>query len=354
MDSVSSISEFICISCWTSFEGESSEGEVVCPHCGYKQPSSNDYLASAESTEGSDQNQSPPAASLEPNVEVAPADTETQAKSDEATESEPDATTDEWSDSSASDANRPPGLEPISFDELDELETLLSSDDHDVPDTGNEPESSTPTEEADAADTTDDTESEENTEDACETTEVTTWRFKSDYGLTYSFFAVEGLLKWAEALGEQSQALVTNDGIVWKPFADFKKQVESQGDAGAAFQNTQVKVQEPAEAASPVETGQANRDGGATRPQRQTGPRRKGPAPRRKPSSAGARNTKGGSRVGQSKAGSRRGAAKGGGKTAAASGTAKAGFLVFGILLGGSAVYFGMYLLGFYDLVFKF
>ena len=333
---------------------------MVCPHCGYKQPSSNDYLAQTESVEetdgenSSEESHPPDVSPPETEVEI-PA--ENQPTEEEQPANAPSAPAENSTEPSTSDVNRPPGLEPISFDELDELETLLSSDDHDIPEAPAEPDTATDepgdAEPADAAADDATPPVEDGAEDASAGNGSTIWRFKSDYGLTYSFFAVEGLIRWAEALGEQSQALVTNDGVVWKPFVDFKKQVDSAGDAGAAFQNTEMNLQAPAEAASPVDTGQINREGPAARPKRPSGARRKGPAPRRKSSSAGSRNTRGGSRVGQSKPSSRRGAAKGGDK-AAASSTAKIGYLVFGLLLGGSAVYFGMYVLGFYDLVFKF
>ena len=31
-------SEYICISCWTSFSGTAGSGDITCPHCGYVQP----------------------------------------------------------------------------------------------------------------------------------------------------------------------------------------------------------------------------------------------------------------------------------------------------------------------------
>ncbi|MEC8023510.1 MAG: hypothetical protein VX223_06210 [Myxococcota bacterium] len=364
---MSESSEYICISCWTPFEGVPDEKrELTCPHCGFVQPAGND---------------SSEAYSTDNNVgDMTMQDVRAP-----------------WLDSKTGD-------EPIAFDNLEQLEQLLGNSGQSAPTVKPADSVSTPSEQsiepaipAPITSAPDDpvaetTETPQPPALEAITTEggPTIWRMKSDSGMTYSFFSLTSLVRWADGLAPQEKAALTSDGVIWKRLRDFRSELEKNDDPTAAFEAAPVP-----KSATPTVAATASTTGKAARPSKGKGSTTQS---RRRPTrtasattSAGVPNATGertraagisgvssemeelmkaasasedGGRTStqqmtrrssstSSSRGSTKGAASSRRKSATSAGS-KAALFGFGALLGGFSVYFGMYLLGFYDLVFAF
>ena len=266
-----------------------------------------------------------------------------------------------------------PGLEPISFDDLDELEQLLSSDEPSEPSGAPPPPVIVPPEPAEPESESTETEAEP-APAAPDAPANTIWRLKSSSGLTYSFYAVSSLLRWADGLGQQKGVLISSDGVTWKDFAKFRAALgpDGDGDPHAAFQGTVTArpAQAPAPKRSPSTTQTGTRESiaksrrstagarsaSAVRGQSKlstTGERKRSPSVmsvtgerKSDPAASRAQNRGGGPRQKRTSSYQLRSAD-------AAPSNPWPGRLVFmglGVAIGGASVYFGMYLLGFYEL----
>jgi len=276
-------------------------------------------------------------------------------------------------ESAHTENSRPAGLEPISFDDLDELEQLLSDDDSDVSsgdlDATFDPDddSSGLLDEMDGGldellgnnDAPDPSSEEIHSDDGNDSADKpandsspTIWRVKSDRGLTYSFFSIDSLKRWFSALGEQQNALVTVDNVEWKAFGDFEKQLADNEDARSAFKNTQAREQDSAEPAAPIEFSPKTQSGTHTSPRKSRGHtvERSRPTGTGRGKTGEAHQSRSGRRTGSgSRAGVRR---KGQEPAPAPTWSGQIAFMALGLVVGGAGVYFGMYLLGFYELTF--
>jgi hypothetical protein len=355
-----SAEEYICLSCWTSFTAASSDAaEVTCPHCGHVQPARNDY------TDGANEGSEEPV----PNEQEAPA-----IEAATTPESAANAMDD------PSETSRPVGLEPISFDELEELEQLLSDDESDLSSGDLSDLSSGDLEESfeeddeysGLGDLDNDLEqllnngvldrltaptqpsrrtADDSPEDGSEEASQAVWRVKSDAGLTYSFYCVDSLKRWFEALGEQRNAMVTADGVQWKAFADFQKKLEEHDDAQSAFESTQTQHRESAEPEAPIGANPKAHTG----QQQVTRNRHTKAIDRNHPSASGSRqNRNGGTRAnkGGRSASRNRSRTRGRDPETKPNWSINVAFMALGLVVGGTVVYFGMYLLGFYELAF--
>jgi DNA-directed RNA polymerase subunit RPC12/RpoP len=354
-----SAEEYICLSCWTSFTAAgqletyaaSDAAEVTCPHCGHVQPARNDYRDGAN--EGSEE----PAA----NEQDAPA-----AEAATVLESAASAMDD------PSETSRPAGLEPISFDELEELEQLLSNDESDLSSGDLEESFEQDDDHSGLGDLDNDLEqllnngvldritaptqpnnrtADDSPEDGSEEAPQAIWRVKSDAGLTYSFYCVDSLERWFEALGEQRNAMVTVDGVQWKAFADFQKKLQEHDDAQSAFESTQTQHREFAEPEAPIGTILKTHTG----QQQVTRNRHTKAIDRNRPSASGSRqNRNGGTRAnkGGRSASRSKSRTRGRAPETKPNWSINVAFMALGLVVGGAVVYFGMYLLGFYELAF--
>jgi hypothetical protein len=197
------------------------------------------------------------------------------------------------------------------------------------------------------------------------------WRVKSDSGLTYCFFSAEKLIKWVDGLSPQKNAMVSVDGLNWKSYGDFKAKYAGETEAMAALEA--ASEGKPAAQAAPVGGSGPSVAGPSTIAKRDpkapartaTGLQavtrapapatRAGPRPA-KPQTTGERRalsvTDERPRPSDSTVAPRR--ANDAPSPASAGWGARLGFMAAGMLVGGAGVYFGMYLLGFYDLSFSF
>ncbi len=201
--------------------------------------------------------------------------------------------------------------------------------------------------------------------------EARIWRIKSDSGLTYCFFSAEKLIGWVDGLSPQKHAMVSVDGLNWKSYGDFKTKYAGETEAMAALEAASegkpATQSAPAGGSGPSVAALstiAKRDPKATArtaPGLQAVTRVAAPTTRAgvrpaKPQTTGERRalsvTDERARPSDSTTVPRRA----GEATAHAAGGwgARIGFMAAGMLVGGSGVYFGMYLLGFYDLSFSF
>lgn len=367
-NAVSEPSEYICISCWTPFKAvPDAKGEITCPHCGFAQP--------AGSETGSGPTASGDGADMTMQDMRAP-----------------------WLDKSGAD-------DPIAFDNLEQLEQLLGNSGQSAPvvtstkkETPPEPpqapvqeEEEAPTLEADFEPVaTEAILSSANTSESAlqaitSESGPTIWRLKSDAGMTYSFFSLTSLVRWADGLAPQDKAALTSDGVVWKHLGDFRSELEKNENPTAAFEAAPVPQSATPAPAKATTTGTSQRP---TKPQ--SGQTRRRPARTASVSSrsghptvtterkrttgmtsvspemeelmkAASESEDGGrSAVSQS---SRRAtsAVRTSGKHKAVATSKKSAtsgsqvaFFGLGAILGAAGVYFGMYLAGFYDLVFSF
>ena len=352
------MTEYICVSCWTSFEiATSIEGDVLCPHCGFEQPAVDEYLAE-------DGTAPPPMAT--------PVDEDSKA-SQEAESNETEATTEDSpteNPESADADSEEIGLEPISFDDLDELETDSADSSQE---TKNKPDKSTQdSQEKDAVQEPGETTEESGTEPQSSTpAPPIAWQFKGIHGMTYRFLDVNALVKWTGKLNDISSCLVSRDGTSWKMLKPFLQQIEEGSDPMAAFEQT-AALASVAPAAPAPEGGDGakpSRNQSMTRQRRTATSGTSG-----KSSGSGNRKSRSGGhtrrmeRPRTSHGGARRTATSMTRTRTSTTGTMRAPrgseaagipdwksrllYLSAGLVTGGVIVYFGMYFMGFYDLVF--
>ena len=293
-----------------------------------------------------------------------------------------------WADDGDASAKKP-GLEPISFDDLEELEQLLSGDEPlpqpaappTAPAAPPPPPPAAPSNEGAVVGSDPDPGPEAPEEGS---RSRTIWRLKSASGLTYSFYDTVALARWAGGLQKPEALLVSIDGITWKAYGKFKAQIGNGGDAVEAFRGlaSAAPPQAPAAAAKKASiTGQAKREASApaaaarrstsnlrkasvtkSRTKTQTSELRRAPSALSLAAEAAAaaedkRTSGGGPRKrSSSRSGITRTTAsfnvrqEGGGNPW----PGRLAFMGLGLMIGGASVYFGMYLLGFYDLSFNF
>ena len=199
--------EYICISCWTSFEGTADgRGLVTCPHCAFVQPVGDEPDATIQS---------------------APPDGLMMRASGSATRSaEPPRTTGRQAvPPSASQA-----LEPLSIESLESLSepsppaAPVVSERHS--DATARSGATPPPSRSDSVPLTTDAPPSDGPE-----VEAPVWRVKSDSGLTYCFFSAERLIRWVDGLGPQKHAMVSVDGVNWKAYSDFHGKFEGDVEA---------------------------------------------------------------------------------------------------------------------------
>lgn len=362
---MSSVGEYICISCWTSFIGAPNpKGELTCPHCSYAQPAADDYL-----TQGGEDASASTAPTSDPQIEPAALDMTLQ-----------DVKMPWAGDTQARAEGQPSELEPISFDDLEELEDLLGG--------GAESEAAPPAPDAGSPPSTPDADDDPAQEAEPGPGDVI-WQIKSESGLTYSFFSADSMISWAKGLSAQKNLLISIDGIAWKPLAPFQSAYVEGGDALGAFRGTaahrpaRTAAPQPAPqktinaAAKPTRSTRApsqaiRRTGNLSRVTTRPNPTgqhgapdplaaamnaavaAEGGAPARSNTSTGQRRrpTRTSSTVPRSQTGNSQ--AQRGQVVESNSWPGRLAFLGVGILVGGTGVYFGLYLLGFYNLTFAF
>lgn len=197
------------------------------------------------------------------------------------------------------------------------------------------------------------------------------WRVKSDSGLTYCFFSAEKLIRWVDGLSPQKHAMVSVDGLNWKSYGDFKAKYAGETEAMAALEAASegkpAAQPAPAGGSGPSVAGPstiAKRDPkapartatGLQAVTRAPAPTTRAGARPTKPQTTGERRaisvTDERPRPSDSTVAPRR--ASEGAAPASAGWGARLGFMAAGMIVGGAGVYFGMYLLGFYDLSFSF
>ena len=345
--------EYICISCWTSFVAKANDsGEVTCPHCDYLQPAAEDYLDANQSDPPPPSVSSPPASiSATTDVDMTMRDIKMP-----------------WAEMDTSDPlaqAQAPGLEAISFDDMDELDELLGKASEEVAPTEN---SAAPA--ADEAPPV-----AEVAPPAAETTEKpetasTVWRLKSAAGLTYNFYDFHSLTKWADGLEKPEKAQVSIDGISWKVLSSVREKIADGDTALETYKST--AVQRPKQAPPPKRTTNTSvrRDRNSKAQRRsasaiRTAAKAKRTSDERKRAAnalqlaaeqAAAEAPRGGSGTAQRRRTGRTqtttGQSRKGKQAAASSWSGRLLFMALGASVGGAGVYFGMYLLGFYDLTF--
>jgi len=303
-----------------------------------------------------------------------------------------------WLDKDGSD-------EPIAFDNLEQLEQLLGNSGQSAPvvqssqkeappppPVAEAPGESPPTIQADF-ELVGKADSEPASVLQAITSEAgpTIWRLKSDVGMTYSFFSLTSLVRWADGLAPQDKAALTSDGVVWKRLGDFRSELEKNDNLTEAFDAAplpQVAAATTAKATTTGSTSRPNkskanvtqtrrrptRTSSATSRHKQstvTGERKRnkgmaGVSPEMEELMKAASASEDGAHVTTSQI-SRR-AVGGAGSSVRTSGKHKSvaasksnqassspvAFFGLGAILGAAGVYFGLYLAGFYDLVFSF
>ena len=192
--------------------------------------------------------------------------------------------------------------------------------------------------------------------------EAPVWRVKSDSGLTYCFFSAERLIRWVDGLGPQKHAMVSVDGVNWKAYSDFHGKFEGDVEALAALEAAaEGKPNTQSVTASTTVAGPATQVRPGPKPPARTAtqlqPPTKSVQPTRNANRSKTQNTTGDLRrphptaerpaVGGDDSSARRPT---GAPAESAGWGARVGFMLAGMVLGGASVYFGMYLLGFYDL----
>ena len=233
-NAVSEPSEYICISCWTPFEGTPDEkSEITCPHCAFVQPAGSDSTTSSAGASGSMTMQDVRAP---------------------------------WLDKDGSD-------EPIAFDNLEQLEQLLGNSGQSAPvvqssqkeappppPVAEAPGESPPTIQADF-ELVGKADSEPASVLQAITSEAgpTIWRLKSDVGMTYSFFSLTSLVRWADGLAPQDKAALTSDGVVWKRLGDFRSELEKNDNLTEAFDAAPLPQVAAATTAKATTTGSTSR-----------------------------------------------------------------------------------------------
>ena len=215
--------EYICVSCWTSFDvNPANDNDVVCPHCGFEQPAVDQYLE--QDTEQ--------AANTTPVAEAPDAGNGTDAADQEDTGDEMVA--EELVEDNAGESNNEgEGLEPISFDNLDDLETLMEEGGKSVKGEAEATETTTS-----AADTPTDEESAEAPAEALEVPMPIAWQLKGSGGLTYRFTSADGLVAWASKMERPKKCLISNNGANWKRLNEFLKQLGEDPEPAKAFADT--------------------------------------------------------------------------------------------------------------------
>ena len=160
--------EFICISCWESFstaEGNQSDEDIVCPHCGAQQNGMPE-----------DQMTGPMPITIE--EEINPSEAEEE-------------------------------VEEFNIGETTIEEAADESAEGD--DDGDEEESDAPKKKEDIDPS------------------KATWRLKSGLGLTYNFVGIEAVLNWASGKkGLDGMQITVEDTEIWKEFASFSQLIRKQ------------------------------------------------------------------------------------------------------------------------------
>ncbi len=337
--------EYICISCWTSFESLPDDGGfVTCPHCGFTQPASDDGEATVQTAAP---RPSAPRAPAQPPVRSSPLEPLPIAPG----------------------ARGPSGASAITMSprDMDSLEELVAqpSGARSLPEAAPDVEPPPPartvsvpiTENAPAEPSAPPVESGPRI-----------WRLKSDAGLTYCFFEPDKLMRWVDGLGPQKNALVSVDGVNWKTYADFKSKFESDGEALSALESASEhkpvaapSLTAPTVAGAAPGPKPAGGRGPASPPVRPAQPTRQGVRPKPNPTGERRAITTTGERpaeLGLADASPNRrppSSATGTHKAVGSGGWgARIGFMAAGMVLGGAGVYFGLYLMGYYDLVMPF
>ena len=366
------MTEYICVSCWTSFEvTTSTESDVLCPHCGFEQPAVDEYLADenaadaplAEPVEDEDGGE---AQSEQTAPEQAATEVETEASVEAApVDDEEGEETVEEAEENGEEAEEL-GLEPISFDDLDELDSA------DEEKSQAEPPPESTESESNPADVTE----AENPEKGGAESEPPAvvhpiaWQFKGIHGMTYRFLDVKALVKWTTKLNDISSCLVSKDGASWKMLQPFLQHLEEGSDPMAAF--TQTAALASASPETPAAEGDDSQKPSRTQSvakQRRTatsGGGGKGSASAARKSRTN--HTRRMDRSRTSHGGSRRTATSMARTRTSTTGTMRSPrsaeltgipdwknriiYLSAGLVVGGLAVYFGMYFMGFYDLAF--
>ena len=362
-NAVSEGNEYICISCWTSFVSKGESGEIACPHCGYVQPSADGYLGAGGGA-------------------AKPAPVAPVPEMDHTLQDMPMP----WAAGGAGAAptKRPGGLEPISFDDLEELEQLLSEDPRAkraaaaaaaeapttviaaVPDVA---EDAGPAEAAAAT--------------AAPAEDITVWRLKTDSGLTYSFYSPDSLSRWADGLSSQKGRMVSVDGMSWKSYDQFLQNSQGGADPMQALSSSATAKPAQAPVLSAPAPAPGPTSGARSQPRNTTReqplPQKGGARPSTQTAVGARQNTKTASMPTAERkrspsvavAGAEARAEKDSPPRGAAPNRTRTGsmivptrdapsdgawglrvlFMGLGLAVGGAGVYFGMYLLGFYDLV---
>ncbi len=395
---VSEGGEYICISCWTSFVADTSgAGELTCPHCGYLQPAADEYLGASGAAPTDGKADKAPAEPAQP--EHARADLDRTMQDMRAP----------WAD--GGDKDKGGGLEPISFDDLEELEELLSEDPRTAkkpikapnmqaaapklaavpPQPPQPPQQSAPAISFGTGDEIDDDEPAPAQAAAADSVAAAPqarviWKLKSATGMTYSFFDIEALSRWATGLSDTKALVLSLDGIEWKAYGEFQSALSKGDEAVAAFAGS--KATQPRRVAAKEAPAPASVTKNSKRPE---APKRAASAVRQtQRSRAVARATTTAERKRQpsvleqvaaeaaahedAKSGrgtrtverarpnlQRQASARSTGNFQIRQGVVEANpwpsrlaFMGLGLVLGGATVYFGLYLLGFYDLSFTF
>ncbi len=347
--------EYICISCWTSFEGApNGQGHVTCPHCDFVQPVGDEPDATVQSSiPEAVARQAPVAAKAPPVAPPAAKSVPPAPKSFPPRAAEPKP-------------QPAKGLEPLSLDSLESFSQEESIPPPVPPPPAKERAVPPPSRSASLPPTPHEELEPPAPAPDVSLSDTTVWRVKSDSGLTYCFFSAEKLIRWVEGLGPQRNAMVSVDGINWKAYADFKQKYAGEAEAMAAL--------EASAEGRPVASAPA---GGAPSVATSLPPKRDPKAPARTVTSMQATQARGpqgartGARAKQQTTGELRRAAQVTGERPAPADTsttgrrptpaatnagwgARIGFMAAGMVLGGAGVYFGMYLMGFYDLAMPF
>lgn len=360
-------------------------GQVTCPHCGFVQPAAENYLDQGEVPARKDNQPPSPAAD---GLDKTMADMKMP-----------------WADGGGGSS----GLEPISFDDLEELEQLLSADaaplpsippktTPGIPPAEHKPSGAGPRisfgtgdefDEAEAAAAAGQAEASEAPAEA--PGGATIWRLKSTKGLTYSFYNTQSLQRWAEGLGESAGMLVSIDGITWKKYDEFQELLGDTSGAIDAFKGatptgpprsasvpgpsqTQTTIRsesrpamapaKPKRSVSAARTGSRTRTSTTAERPRMSSTQSAIEAVTAEAMAVEAGRSTTGQRPRPSKGKSSRPAPRtttgsyqfraGEGQKSSGTWAGRALFLGFGTIIGGASVYFGLYLLGYYDLVFAF
>jgi len=350
--------EYICVSCWTSFDvNPANDNDVVCPHCGFEQPAVDQYLEQ-------DTEQAAPHTPVE---EAPDAENGTDAADQEKTDG--DRVAEEVIENTTIKAdvsdNVEEGLEPISFDNLDDLETLMEEGEKSV-EAESEATETTPS----TAETSTDEESAGPPTKTPEVPMVIAWQLKGSGGLTYRFTSANGLVAWASQMERPKKCLISIDGAIWKRLNEFLKQLGEDSEPTKAFADTAALA--PLSYAPKKDAGGKKEN--TTRAQSISRARRAataGSSAKGKGSSERTRSRTSATRTGErsrtSQGGPRRTATSMTGRRSTTTANMRAPrsqdvagsthwktrmvFLSVGLAVGGLGVYIGMYLLGFYELV---